>query len=105
MPGADMTDQPGGPPPVPEIRPAPLPTTVHLATIQGTTADGATVTLLEWRITTPAGVLVFFSDRKFSQSILQLLMAQLQQWPAELIVPQMNVAEIEQALRGNGGRH
>lgn len=99
-----MPDQPTPPAAAPMVQPQPLPTRVSLNLVTAQAPGLPTQHLLRWDITTPAGVTVFFSDKAFSQQLLQMLEGQLQQWPAQLVVPQPDVAGIRRELERNGNR-
>lgn len=99
-----MPDQPAAQPAPPEILPQPLPTRVVLTPVQVSTPAAPTTTQLLWEWTTPAGVARFFTDRAFAQQIAQILATHLANWPAELVVPQVNVAAVRRDLHQPNGK-
>jgi len=91
-------------PPVPQIDPQPLPTQVKVDLVTATMPGQPTQHLLRWDWTTPAGTGTFFSDRRFTQGIAELLSQHLQGWPAELIVPQPDLEKVRAALTQPNGK-
>ncbi|HTE67489.1 MAG TPA: hypothetical protein VK942_01825 [Actinomycetes bacterium] len=87
----------------PQVPPQPLPTRVDVDFVRVAGPGMAPATQLLWQWQTPAGVASFFTDRGFAQQIAQILMGHLSNWPAELIVPQLDIGAVERELhRGNG---
>ena len=98
-----MTDQPI---PAPQIQPQPLPTRVEVNLVGVQQPGQPSQHLLRWDITTPAGTAVFFSDKQFSQQLAKILMGFLQQWPAGLVVPSVDLGAVAEELRRpNSTRH
>ncbi len=97
-----MADQP--PPQPAPILPQPLPTQVAINPVQVSAPGTPTSQQLLWEVTTPAGTARFFTDKRFAQQILQILMGQLQAWPAELVVPQLDLAAVRRDLAGPNGK-
>lgn len=97
---AQQPAEPQAPPPIP---PQPLPTRVDVNFVRVQAPGTAPSSQLLWQWQTPAGVASFFTDKAFAQQIAQILMQHLSNWPAELIVPQVDIGAIERELgRPNG---
>jgi hypothetical protein len=86
------------------ILPVPLPTQVSVNLVQASGPGQPTTHLLLWEVTTPAGTAKFFTDKRFAQQILQIVMGHLQRWPAELVVPQVDLAAVQRSLGQPNGR-
>jgi hypothetical protein len=97
-----MIDQPAAQPP--PVLPQPLPTQVSVNLVQASGPGQPTTHLLLWEVTTPAGTAKFFTDKQFAQQILHIVMGHLQRWPAELIVPQVDLAAVQRGLAGPNGK-
>ncbi len=86
------------PQPTPQVVPQPLPTQVTVDLVTASAPGQPTQHLLRWDWTTPAGRGTFFSDRRFTQAIAELLQRHLQGWPAELVVPRPDLEQLRAAL-------
>ena len=89
---------------VQEVQPSPLPTRVEVAQAQARQPDGQPVQFLVMRISTPAGQTTVFFDRAMTERVASLLAQQLANWPAGLLVPQVDMEQIRRRLV-NGTRN
>jgi hypothetical protein len=91
------------PPAAPQVVPQPLPTQVKVDLVTATQPGQPTLHMLRWDITTPSGTKTIFSDRAFTQQIVQILMGHLQVWPGELVVAQPDMEQVRALLGQPGG--
>jgi hypothetical protein len=101
-----MTPEPTPPSAAPaqQVLPQPLPTQVTVTLVQVTAPGQPTRHLLRWDIITPAGTQTIFSDRPFTQQIVQMLMQHLQAWPGELVVAQPDLDQVRALLGHPNGK-
>ncbi|HJU02321.1 MAG TPA: hypothetical protein VJ966_14090, partial [Actinomycetes bacterium] len=100
-----LQPQPAQPPAQAQIPPQPLPTRVDVNPAEVRVPGQPVTHVLRWDVTTPAGQTTFFTDRDFVQDITRILMGHLQAWPAELVVPTLDLSEVRRELdQPNGTR-